>query len=162
MIKEIRDKKVQHYGLKAQYISAYGNAIRKKLAYGNTIQRDKKILDLRFTILDFANKQINKSTENYVQRHCEGDSPKQSRRKNEQTGLLRSARNDVQPKSPSFGGVRGGLFANKQINKSTNQQKLKGWNRLLDCFAPLAMTKRLRLSPSFGLTLPEKINQSRV
>ena len=43
MIKEIRDKKVQRYGLKAQYISAYGNAIR----------RDKKILD-------FPNNQINK------------------------------------------------------------------------------------------------------
>ena len=44
MIQEIRDDKVQRYGLKAQYISAYGNAIR----------RDKKILD-------FANQKIKKN-----------------------------------------------------------------------------------------------------
>ena len=40
-----------------------------------------------------------------VQRHCEGDSPKQSRKTNEYSGLLRYARNDVRTSnSPSFGG----------------------------------------------------------
>ena len=60
-------------------------------------------------------KKTQSCTEKNELRHCEGDSPKQYRRKSEQTGLLRYARNDGNGKNHSN--------HSNQINHSSDNEK---------------------------------------